>query len=310
MKKIACLLSLAMIFNTNASYANQLVLEEETEVRVRALERVNSRNAIEGSTIRFVVDEAVTDSAGHILIEEGARAYGTVLRATKGGMLGRGGELQISVDRTQTFNGQNVRLRGARRNEGDSATGSVVAGAILLSPLSLLFRGKNAVLAENTVLTVFVDRTIVLTGDAQVSLTPPPIAPIAPTTTVAPIIQPQQSAQPASQTQASATENSSTDPAKVIATYNIGSGEKNVLRISHVNAQNLLNSRNNADWQKAYEAYVELVNSHNFDYLAAYQAGEAARKLKNNDDANTWYNHSLAINPNYEPPQKMKMLTQ
>jgi tetratricopeptide (TPR) repeat protein len=91
-------------------------------------------------------------------------------------------------------------------------------------------------------------------------------------------------------------ENTSTDPVKVIPTYGLPTGEANTRRIAHINAQKLRG-------QKAYDMYVELANSHGGDYLAAYQAGEAARKLRKNDDAKVWYDKALAINPNYKPAQ-------
>ncbi|MDR1377216.1 MAG: CsgG/HfaB family protein [Synergistaceae bacterium] len=94
-------------------------------------------------------------------------------------------------------------------------------------------------------------------------------------------------------------ENNSTDPAKVIATYSISSGEANTRRIAHLNARKL-------NGQKAYDMYVDLANSFNGDYLAAYQAGEAARKLKKNDDAKTWYDKALAINSEYKPAQNAR----
>jgi curli biogenesis system outer membrane secretion channel CsgG len=91
-------------------------------------------------------------------------------------------------------------------------------------------------------------------------------------------------------------ENNSTDPAKVVATYALPPGEANTRRIALLNARKL-------SGKEAYDKYVELVNSYGGDYLAAYQAGEAARKLKKNDDAKIWYDKALAINPEYRPAQ-------
>ncbi|MDR2180688.1 MAG: hypothetical protein LBP21_10300 [Synergistaceae bacterium] len=92
-------------------------------------------------------------------------------------------------------------------------------------------------------------------------------------------------------------ENKSTDPGKVVMTYPLASGELNNRRIAHINARKL-------NGQKAYDQYRQLADSYQGDYLAAYQAGEAARKLKKNDEAREWYGRTLAINPDYEPAQK------
>jgi len=81
----------------------------------------------------------------------------------------------------------------------------------------------------------------------------------------------------------------------------LSSGEIDLRRITHINAQRLLNSEERVDWQQAYDMYVQLAESYSGDYLAAFGAGEAARKLGDNDSARTWHDRALAINPNYQP---------
>lgn len=95
-------------------------------------------------------------------------------------------------------------------------------------------------------------------------------------------------------------ENQSTDPAKVIATYGLSSGEANTRRIAHLGANRLGNK------QAAYDKFVELAGSFSGDYLAAYRAGVVAQNMGNRDDAKTWFDKALAINPNYEPAQEAK----
>ena len=112
-----------------------------------------------------------------------------------------------------------------------------------------------------------------------------------------PVPTPARAAAPAGQS----FENESTDPAKVVATYALSTGDKNIRRVAHLNAQKLSNSRRAQEVQQGYDAYVELTNSYGGDYLAAYQAGEVARKQKKQDDALAWYDKALAINPNYKP---------
>jgi hypothetical protein len=55
--------------------------------------------------------------------------------------------------------------------------------------------------------------------------------------------------------------------------------------------------------KRAYDKYVELANAYDDDYLAAYHAGRFA---PNKNDARTWYDQALEINPNYEPAQKAR----
>ena len=93
-------------------------------------------------------------------------------------------------------------------------------------------------------------------------------------------------------------ENSSTDPAKVIKSYGLSSGEANSLRIRHINLAKLGNTK------RACSEYVKLVEENPNDYLAAFRAGEISRRLKKKDDAREWYEKALEINPDYEPAQK------
>ncbi|MBR1418289.1 MAG: hypothetical protein IJ576_04930, partial [Synergistaceae bacterium] len=95
-------------------------------------------------------------------------------------------------------------------------------------------------------------------------------------------------------------ENKSTDPAKVIDTYGLPSGDANTRRVAHINAKKIRNKRD------AYSKYVELANSYSGDYLAAYKAGEAALSLGDRNNAKVWFDKALNINPSYEPAQNAK----
>lgn len=94
-------------------------------------------------------------------------------------------------------------------------------------------------------------------------------------------------------------ENKSTDPTKVIATYGLPSGETAAVKAAHTNAKKLGDKS-----KRAYDKYVELANSNEVDYLAAYRAGVIAQNLGRKDEAAEWYAKALEINPDYEPAQK------
>jgi len=88
--------------------------------------------------------------------------------------------------------------------------------------------------------------------------------------------------------------NNSTDPAKVIDAYPLLVGDKNMRRVNHINAGKLRG-------KEAYAAYVGLATSYGGDFLAAYKAGEEARKLGDSAGARAWYERALYINPHYKP---------
>ena len=93
-------------------------------------------------------------------------------------------------------------------------------------------------------------------------------------------------------------ENTSTDPAKVIKSYGLSSGETNTLRIKHVNLAKLGSTK------RAYKEYVKLAEENANDYFAAFRAGEISAKMKNKDEAREWFEKALKVNPYYVPAQK------
>ena len=86
----------------------------------------------------------------------------------------------------------------------------------------------------------------------------------------------------------------STDPAKVIDAYPLCVGDKNIRRVAHLNANKLKG-------EDAYAVFADLAESYEGDYLAAYRAGEEARKLGDNALALYWYERALWFNPYYKP---------
>ncbi|MBQ3764799.1 MAG: hypothetical protein II869_07490 [Synergistaceae bacterium] len=72
-------------------------------------------------------------------------------------------------------------------------------------------------------------------------------------------------------------------------------------RLAHRNAAKLGKKS-----KKAYDKYVELVESYENDYLAAYCAGMIARSMRRKNDAVKWLDRALEINPNYVPAQEAR----
>jgi hypothetical protein len=86
----------------------------------------------------------------------------------------------------------------------------------------------------------------------------------------------------------------STDPKEVVDSYPLFVGDKNTRRVAHLNARRLRG-------RDAYAAYADLAESYDGDYLAAFRAGEEARKLGDYRGAGAWFERSLRINPYYQP---------
>ena len=91
--------------------------------------------------------------------------------------------------------------------------------------------------------------------------------------------------------------NTSTD-AKVIETFPLSPGERNLIGIQYRNAFNLYSSQR---YQEAFDIFAKIATDINCNYLSAYWAGMACLKLENNLGAALWFDYALDINPNYQP---------
>lgn len=100
--------------------------------------------------------------------------------------------------------------------------------------------------------------------------------------------------------------NQSTD-SKVIETYALPGGDKNLLGIMQRNAYNKFK---NGKYKDAYAEFCRAADAHpTVNYLSAYWAGVSAHKLKKADEALEWIDKALAINPDYTPAQDFKAKT-
>jgi hypothetical protein len=172
MRTTALVLLLVMLFTPNPSYADDIVIKKGTEVLLKVIEKLKSGEVKKGAIIEFLVEKAVTDENGFVLIRDDASAYGTVTKSRKAGMMGTSGELEIALEKVEAFNGKDIPLRGSQDDKGTSSTGAVVAGALLVSVFAVLFRGSNAVIPANTILRAYVDKTTVLSADTLLAPAP------------------------------------------------------------------------------------------------------------------------------------------
>jgi hypothetical protein len=153
-----CLLSPYTMFagSVAAIRTKSVVIPDGTEITAVTTETISSKTAHEDDAITFKVEEDVAIN-GTVVIARGAIIKGVVTNAKKSGFFGRGGELNVRVESTQTVDGQKIKVRASKGREGDNATGTTVALVVLFGPLGFLKKGKNAEIKEGTKLKVFTD---------------------------------------------------------------------------------------------------------------------------------------------------------
>lgn len=161
--KVAGLVVGSMLFSAlfllPAAAAGQesVTIEEGTEVRLRLLEPLSSATAQQGQRFNLELDDDVRiDDV--VVVPLGSKAVGTVTHAKKRGFMGKGGDLNVSID-YMLVGDRRVRLRATSGKEGDDKVGATVALTILFGPLGLLKRGKDIVVNAGTPFTAYVDQT-------------------------------------------------------------------------------------------------------------------------------------------------------
>lgn len=135
-----------------------IIIPDGTEISALTTETLSSKTSQEDDPITFKVEEDVIID-GSVVIAKGALVKGNVTNAKKSGFFGKGGQLNIRVDSTETVDKQKIKLRAAKGKEGDNKTGTTVALVVLFGPLGFLKKGKNAEIKEGTKVRVFTDET-------------------------------------------------------------------------------------------------------------------------------------------------------
>jgi hypothetical protein len=116
-------------------------LADGTPVKVKFKQTISSKTAKENDPVEFEVSEDVLVE-NVIVIAKGALARGIVTKAKRSGMLGRKGKLEISLKEVTLVSGERVAIR-AEQKSGGGTSGGIIALAVVVTPLALLFKGKN-----------------------------------------------------------------------------------------------------------------------------------------------------------------------
>ena len=143
--------------NTESSGpAMSVSIPDGTELKIMTTEEISGQKVVEGDPLSFKVSEDVKIN-GRTVIAKDTLVKGTVAAAKKKGFMGRGGELSVRIESTQTVDEQKIKLRASKSGTGGDNMGSTVALTVLFGPLGLLRKGKEAKIKAGTVLTAYTD---------------------------------------------------------------------------------------------------------------------------------------------------------
>lgn len=156
---VACNLALLVTLPMNFIEAHELrevLIPDGTEITALLTETISSKSAQVDDPVTFKVEEDVIID-GAVVISKGTLVKGIISNAKKAGFLGKGGELNMRLETTTAVDGQKIKVRASRGREGENKTGTTIALTVLLGPVGLLKKGKNAEIKEGTKITVYTD---------------------------------------------------------------------------------------------------------------------------------------------------------
>lgn len=144
----------AVVVNSGAPMS--VTIADGTELKITTTEDISSQKVVEGDPLNFKVLEDLKIN-GRTVIAKDTLVKGTVATAKKKGFMGKGGDLSVRIESTQTVDNQKIKLRASKSGAGGDNMGSTVALTVLFGPLGLLRKGKEAKIKAGTVLTAYVD---------------------------------------------------------------------------------------------------------------------------------------------------------
>jgi len=146
----------ATVATTATALASEkLVLKEGADVNLKFSQDLSSKTATEDDPVNLVLDQDL--KIGDIVIAKaGAKAVGTITHATKAGMMGKAGELNMRLQYL-IVGDTRLKLRGTKGKEGQGKEGTAVALTVLFGPIGLIKHGKNVDIKEGTPLLAYTD---------------------------------------------------------------------------------------------------------------------------------------------------------
>jgi hypothetical protein len=146
---------------TPTAAAAEVTIPDGTELMVVLQDEISSGTATEGDPVNFKVKDDVKIN-GKVVIARDTLAKGTIANAQKAGRMGKGGKLGIRIESTTTVDGEKIRLRASKGNEGGDKVGTVIALSVFFGLFGLLKKGKNAKIKAGTEIKTYTDETKVV----------------------------------------------------------------------------------------------------------------------------------------------------
>src|SRR3984893_17009948 len=148
--------------------ATKFVLEDGTPIKLVLGETISSADERVGNLVNFEVVEDVMVN-GVVVIPRGSNAWATVTVAEPKKRMGRGGKLDINIDKVRLADGEKVLLRAVKGGKGGGHQGAMVGAMVATSlvvwpaaPFFLFMHGKDISIPKGTQITAFIEGDAVL----------------------------------------------------------------------------------------------------------------------------------------------------
>lgn len=143
--------------NVSANVSSSAVtLNEGSILKVALNDDISGKEVSVGQKINFSLAEDIIQG-NTIVLRKGLKVVGTVTEAAKSKGLGKKGKLSFSIDYLYLENGKVVKLRSDVTKKLNGSGALVATTAILLTPLALFVKGKNAKYEKGEVFEAYVD---------------------------------------------------------------------------------------------------------------------------------------------------------
>ncbi len=160
-----CTALMAALFTASMAMA-QVMIPDGTKVRVRLEENLSSETAELGQTLDFAVTQEVRVGDA-IVVANGARATGSIVKVEQKRRMGRAGMLDFSIERVQMVDGNWLSVRytpNKNHGKGSGASAGVTTGILAVvfwpaAPLGLLIKGHDVEINKGRTYDVFADES-------------------------------------------------------------------------------------------------------------------------------------------------------